>query len=90
MKRLKTEGEEIELGKMIGEGFNVKKLLKLNRMKLDSGIIPDQTFVNQTDITQRDIEEVDDFLDKEKGKKEEVLHQLKQPECNYYMDIYQE
>ena len=55
MKRLKTEGEEIELGKMIGEGFNVKKLLKLNRMKLDSGIVPDQTFVNQTDITQRDI-----------------------------------
>ena len=49
-------------------------------MKLDFGIIPDQTFVNQTDITQRDIEEVDDFLDKEKGKKEEVLHQLKQPE----------
>ena len=30
MKKLKKEGEEIELGKMIGEGFNIKKLLKLN------------------------------------------------------------
>ena len=33
MKKLKREGDDKELGKMIGEGFNVKKLLKMNQSK---------------------------------------------------------
>ena len=33
MKNLKKEGDDKELGKMIGEGFNVKKLLKMNQSK---------------------------------------------------------
>ena len=86
MKRLKKEGNEIELGKMIGEGFNVRKLLKLNRMKLGSDLIPEQTN-NNLNMTEKEIEEVDDFLDNMKGKKEEVLHQIETTDCNYFMDL---
>ena len=84
---LKRNGEDKELGRMIGEGFDIKKLLKMNQMKLSSNYQPKKEETNSFTITEKDIKEIDTFLDSIHGDKEEVTHKLNQSDCNYYMDL---
>ena len=72
---------------MIGEGFNVKKLLKMNQMKLGSDYKPREETTNSFTVTKGDMKEVDTFIDDISGKREDVTHKLNQSDCNYFMEL---
>ena len=89
IKRLKKEKNELDLSEVIGEEINIRKLVYLNKMKLGSRLEPKPNKVKsiQDRITQEDLRSVDELLDKEAVRKEQVLHQLESKECNYFMDM---
>ena len=74
---------------MIGEGIDMRKLVRLNKMTKESGIKPKihKAKMIEEELTQEDLKEVDELFDTIKAEREQVMHHLVPNDCNYFMDL---